>query len=243
MRMRYERRDPRPEDLRQIDELKSVVDSQEKDIFYLTEQLREMQLQLQQQQQQMPNHLNQQNANQSKRNKNKHNKNTASNRNGLINNGNSNNKEQHEASEPQETKQNANHEQPRMKPPPLIKTIIYEEENENELYEEQIREERENAKKTQDEEFEAELQCQQNGVVEHVPESPDYTTKNKHLEEFSEAHIVADHINIPDVVVIPHSPTFDDKLQEMRIEVITTIEPAHIQIVSGGNGLLDLGLD
>lgn len=38
--MRYERRDPRPEDLRQIDELKSMVDSQEKDISYLTGQLR-----------------------------------------------------------------------------------------------------------------------------------------------------------------------------------------------------------
>lgn len=245
MRMRYERRDPRPEDLRQIDELKSVVDSQEKDIFDLTEQLRAMQLQLQQQQQQqMPNHLNQQNANQSKRNKNKHNKNTASNRNGLIHNENSNNNaQQQQAAEPQETKQNANHEQPRMKPP-LIKTIIYEEENENELYEEQIREERENAKKNQDEAFEAELHSQQNGVtVEFVPESPDYTTKNKHMEEFSEAHIVADHINIPDVVVIPHTPTSEDKLQEIRIEVISTIEPAHIQVVSGGNSHLDLELD
>lgn len=242
MRMRYERRDPRPEDLRQIDELKSQVDSQEKDIFYLTEQLREMQLELQQQQQQMTN---QQNANQSKKNKNKHNKNTASNRNGLINNGNSNNNAQQQASEAQETKQNANHEQqPRMKPPPLIKTIIYEEENENELYEEQIREERENAKKNHDEQFEAELHSQQNGVtVEFVPESPDYTTKNKHLEEFSEAHIVADHINIPDVVVIPHTPTSDDKLHEIRIEVISTIEPAHIQVVSGSNGSLDFGLD
>lgn len=244
MRMRYERRDPRPEDLRQIDELKSVVDSQEKDIFYLTEQLREMQLQLQQQQQQMPNHMNQQNVNQSKRNKIKNNKNNANNRNGLINNGNSNNNAQQQTTEAQETKQNANHEQPRMKPPPLIKTIIYEEENENELYEEQIREERENAKRNHDEELEAELQNQLNGMtVEFVPESPDYTTKNKHLEEFSEAHIVADNINIPDVVVIPHTPSSEDKLQEIRIEVISTIEPAYIQVVSGGNGSLDFGLD
>ncbi|XP_065086929.1 interaptin-like isoform X2 [Ochlerotatus camptorhynchus] len=64
MRMRYERRDPRPEDLQQIEELKSVIESQDRDLRLLTEQFREMQLherelqqrlfQQQQQQQQPP---------------------------------------------------------------------------------------------------------------------------------------------------------------------------------------------
>lgn len=58
--MRYERRDPRPEDLQQIEELKSVIESQDRDLRLLTEQFREMQLherELQQrlfQQQQQP---------------------------------------------------------------------------------------------------------------------------------------------------------------------------------------------
>lgn len=249
--MRYERRDPRPEDLRQIDELKSVVDSQEKDIFYLTEQLRE--LQLQQQMRNQPSPVNRQNANQSKKNnkvKNNGNKNI------VNNNGNSDNNAQqmrHQASDSSEqTKETANHErdqQPRTKPPPLIKTIIYEEENENELYEQQIRDEREQARKNQDRAFETKLHSQQNGVtVELVPESPDYTTKHKsNMEEISEAHIVSDQDisnNVPDLIFVP-VPTSDDKLQEMRIELISTIEPSHIQIVpSSQNGsLLDLEVD
>lgn len=257
MRMRYERRDPRPQDLRQIDELKSVVDSQEKDIFYLTEQLRE--LQLNQQPQQMQNHqnqANQQNANQSKKNKNKNNKNSNNNRsniNNISSNGNSNNDTEQQTRQPQQTQQNANHErdqqQQRKKPPPLIKTIIYEEENENELYEQQIREERENAKIVHEQEVESEMQHQQDGVtVELVPESPNYTTKHINME-ISEAHIVSDHDimnNIPDVLV---APTTFDKLQEMHIEVISTIEAAHIQVVPfdssecNGNSPLDLELD
>lgn len=56
MRMRYERRDPRPEDLRYIDELKSIVDGQERDICHLTEQLRELQLAHQQILQLHPQH-------------------------------------------------------------------------------------------------------------------------------------------------------------------------------------------
>lgn len=56
--MRYERREPRQEDLQQIEELKSVIESQDRDLRLLTERLREMQLQerelLQQQQQQQP---------------------------------------------------------------------------------------------------------------------------------------------------------------------------------------------
>lgn len=250
MRMRYERRDPRPEDLRQIDELKSMVDSQEKDIFYLTEQLRE--LQLQQQQQQMPkphllihqNNGSQQNSNQSKKKKNQNNNKTSSNnKSNIINNGNSNNDTQQTrqpAPEPQQIKKNANH-----KPPPLIKTIIYEEENENELYEQQMSEERDYAEQAQNQlnaEFEAELQQQQDGVtVELTPESPDYSTKNVNHEEISEAIIISDH-NIPDVLLMP-TPSSDDKLQEMRIEVISTIEPSNIQIVSNGHTLIDDELD
>lgn len=55
--MRYERREPRQEDLQQIEELKSVIESQDRDLRLLTERFREMQLQerelLQQQQQQL----------------------------------------------------------------------------------------------------------------------------------------------------------------------------------------------
>lgn len=260
MRMRYERRDPRPEDLRHIEELKSQVDSQEKDIFYLTEQLRDLQLQ---QQQQMQNHQiqpNQLSTNQSKKNKGKnaigsHNNKSSSKSNIVNSNGNSNSNTQQQmrqqASEPQQIKQNANHErdqQSRTKPPPLIKTIIYEDENEDELYEQQIREERENAKRNQDEEFATELHHQQNGVtVELVPESPDYLTKHLKNEEISEAHIVSGVNNIPDVVVVS-TPLSEDKLQELRVEVISTIEPAHIQVVGAsewniGNDQLDPELD
>lgn len=42
--MRYERRDPRPEDLRQITELKNIVDAQDRDLRILTERLREIQM-------------------------------------------------------------------------------------------------------------------------------------------------------------------------------------------------------
>ncbi|XP_063699978.1 repetitive organellar protein-like isoform X2 [Culicoides brevitarsis] len=44
MRMRYERRDPRPEDLRQITELKSIVEAQDRDLRILTERFREIQI-------------------------------------------------------------------------------------------------------------------------------------------------------------------------------------------------------
>uniref|UniRef100_A0A1B0CDV3 Putative myosin heavy chain non-muscle n=1 Tax=Lutzomyia longipalpis TaxID=7200 RepID=A0A1B0CDV3_LUTLO len=44
MRMRYERRDPRQEDIRQIAELKEKVEQQERDLHKLTEVLREMQI-------------------------------------------------------------------------------------------------------------------------------------------------------------------------------------------------------
>ncbi|XP_030245305.1 homeobox protein prospero isoform X2 [Drosophila navojoa] len=52
MRMRYERRDPRPEDLREIAELRQRCDSQERDLFVLTDRLRDMQNQMAEQQQQ-----------------------------------------------------------------------------------------------------------------------------------------------------------------------------------------------
>lgn len=44
MRIRYERRDPRPEDVREIQELKSIIDAQDKDLRQLTERLRGMQI-------------------------------------------------------------------------------------------------------------------------------------------------------------------------------------------------------
>lgn len=44
--MRYERRDPRAEDLREITELRTRCDSQERDLFVLTDRLREMQIQM-----------------------------------------------------------------------------------------------------------------------------------------------------------------------------------------------------
>uniref|UniRef100_A0A182K590 Uncharacterized protein n=1 Tax=Anopheles christyi TaxID=43041 RepID=A0A182K590_9DIPT len=49
MRLRYERREPRMEDLQQIEELKTVIESQERDLRQLTERLRELQLQQQDQ--------------------------------------------------------------------------------------------------------------------------------------------------------------------------------------------------
>lgn len=266
MRMRYERRDPRPEDLRRIDEMKSIIDSQEKDIFHLTEQLRE--LQLQQHQQQMQNHQNQsnnQNCNQSKKvkgrsNNNIKNTNNMNNRNANMNQNNNENIQQtkhHHQPPPlpsplsiqQSTDNERDHQ--RMKIPSLIKTIIYEEENENELCEQQMREERQRAQQAAAMAVETESPKtpdldthHHNGfTVEHVPESPDYETKNKHIEEISEAHIISDQeiMNQPPDVVISTSA---DKLQEINVEVITTVEPAHIQIVNGnGNMTIDHDLD
>lgn len=55
MRMRYERRDPRAEDLREIEELKSRCDAQDRDLRLLTETLRELQMEHQQLQQSIGN--------------------------------------------------------------------------------------------------------------------------------------------------------------------------------------------
>lgn len=44
MRIRYERREPRAEDVREIQELKSVIEAQDKDLRFLTEKLREIQM-------------------------------------------------------------------------------------------------------------------------------------------------------------------------------------------------------
>lgn len=44
--MRYERRDPRAEDLREISELRTRCESQERDLYVLTDRLREMQIQM-----------------------------------------------------------------------------------------------------------------------------------------------------------------------------------------------------
>lgn len=65
--MRYERRDPRPEDLREIDELKSRIESQDRDLCRLTEKLRE--LQNQQQNGQQTAHIVQRNNNSSNNSK------------------------------------------------------------------------------------------------------------------------------------------------------------------------------
>ncbi|XP_053669302.1 uncharacterized protein LOC128719699 [Anopheles marshallii] len=54
MRLRYERREPRMEDLQQIEELKIVIESQERDLRLLTERLREMQMQQMQHDQHPP---------------------------------------------------------------------------------------------------------------------------------------------------------------------------------------------
>lgn len=233
MRVRYERREPRVEDIARINELKTVVDSQEKDICQLTEQLRDLQLQMQTYvNQQNSNQTNNANANASggnKKNRGKNNKNKNQ----------QNNKQSIEENEPQPTIQIPPPPPPsqpikpqRMKPPPLIKTVIYEEENENELYEQQIREEREAAAAAAIDNHEF--------TVELVPESPDYTGNKRNLEEISEALIVHEHeiLNQP---VIP-SPTPDHKNQEFAIEIISTIEPSHIQIIPVENSL-DLELD
>lgn len=243
MRVRYERREPRGEDIARINELKTVVDSQEKDICQMTEQLRELQLQMQ-------TYQNQQNSNQlngitvgggNKRNRGKSSSNKSSNRNNANNNQQQQNVKQQqqsnavnqddESSEQQRMPQNK--QQQRMKPPPLIKTVIYEEENENELYEEQIREERER-------DAAAAADFNNEFTVELVPESPDGFMGKRNLEEISEALIVQDHeiLNQP---VIP-SPTPDHKNQEFSIEIISTIEPSHIQVIPFGNSL-DIELD
>lgn len=260
MRIRYERREPRPEDIRRIDELKSVVDSQEQDIYHLTEQLRELQLQLQQQQQQQQqlqnNQINQQNSNQSNKNRNRGRNNKNNRGNSNVNaqqmRNNQNQQQQHQPNDDSEHLQNDPEEtpqpptpslnvtvtsqaSPRMRPPPLIKTVIYEEENENELYEEQLREERER----QNESIPIPTKHNDRFTVELVPESPDRLSKTD--EEISEALIVSEH-EVINQRVVP-SPTPDDlKKQEIAIEVISTIEPSHIQIIPVENGL-DLELD
>lgn len=264
MRMRYERRDPRPEDLRQIDELKSLTDSQEKDIFYLTEQLRELQMQHQQLQQQFASlqqnsnssspTITQQNQNQqSKKGKSKNIKNS-------NNSNNSNNVRGHQQPSQVEGSKNVNnpqmnshmppstnsqiqinvnnenehqqqHQPTRVKPPPLIKTVIYEEENENELYEEQLREEREIAERLQQQQQIEELQsCV---MVELMPESPDYSTKQSN-EEISEAQIITDAEILKNVPILA-APLPSDKGHEFRVEVISTIEPSNIQVVPRGS--------
>lgn len=260
MRMRYERRDPRPEDLRQIDELKSLTDSQEKDIFYLTEQLRALQMQHSQLQQQFSSlqngsqsSTNSHNPNQqsSKKGKNKNTKNSNNSNSANSNNvrgqyqsnsaenGFDNVKNQQmnshmPASANSQIQINVNNEneqqqQPntRVKPPPLIKTVIYEEENENELYEEQLREERENAA----ERMQQQQSCEENGVmIELVPESPDYLTKHQSGEEISEARIITDSELLKNVPILA-IPQQEKGEREIQVEVISTIEPANIQVV------------
>lgn len=239
MRVRYERREPRGEDIARINELKTVVDSQEKDICQMTEQLRELQLQMQTYQN--SNQLNGISVGGNKRNRGKNSSNKSSN-----NRNNANNNQQQpqnvkqqqsnavnqddENSEQQRMPQNK---QQRMKPPPLIKTVIYEEENENELYEEQIREERER-------EAAAAADFNNEFTVELMPESPDGLITKRNLEEISEALLVQEHEILNQPVIL--SPTPDHKNQEFSIEIISTIEPSHIQVIPFGNSL-DIELD
>jgi hypothetical protein len=129
MRMRYERRDPRPEDLRHIEELKNIVESQERDICHLTEQLRELQLTqqqlLQQTQFQQPNGGNGNGNNGGKRGKNKNNR----------NNNNNRNSQQQQQQEERNLMQQQLQQQQLLKKQQLHKSscnVIYEE-NENEL--------------------------------------------------------------------------------------------------------------
>uniref|UniRef100_T1PGE8 Ezrin/radixin/moesin family n=1 Tax=Musca domestica TaxID=7370 RepID=T1PGE8_MUSDO len=68
MRMRYERRDPRPEDLREIAELRERCESQERDMYLLTDRLREMQIQMNELQQNNAN-MNNNNSNNNKKTK------------------------------------------------------------------------------------------------------------------------------------------------------------------------------
>ena len=248
MRIRYERREPRVEDIARINELKSVVDSQEKDICQLTEQLRNLQLQMQTHQNQLNQQQNssQSNSGGGKKNKGRNNSSNKSNTNN-NNRNNSNNvkhqtqQQQQQASESNATIQDESEQQQqpprsaqqRMRPPPLIKTVIYEEENENELYEQQLREERER---------EAMAAAAVNDfTVEFIPESPDANVCKRNLEEISEALIVQDHeiLNQP---VIP-SPTPGHKNQEIVIEVISTIEPSSFQVIPSVENRLHLELD
>lgn len=241
MRVRYERREPRVEDIARINELKSVVDSQEKDICQLTEQLRDLQLQMQSHQNQL--NQQQQNSNQSSGGGGKKNRGRS---NGSSKN--NNNRSNHSVRSQQATDSNATthdvdeiseeQQQPpkvpkqqRMRPPPLIKTVIYEEENENELYEEQLREERERETMA--------AAVVNDFTVEHGPESPDSTKRR--FEDISEALIVQDH-EILNQRVIP-SPTPDHKNQEIAIEVISTIEPSHFQVIPFVENGLDIELD
>lgn len=88
MRMRYERRDPRPEDLRDIEELKSRIDAQDRDLRQMTEQLREYQLfnHQQQQKQQNPSATNNNQSNAAGQRKQKGKNNNNSNNKSKVNN-------------------------------------------------------------------------------------------------------------------------------------------------------------
>lgn len=72
--MRYERRDPRPEDLRDIEELKSRIEAQDRDLCRLTEKLRELQNQQQHQSQTVSQQQQQRNTNNANNSKSANNK-------------------------------------------------------------------------------------------------------------------------------------------------------------------------
>lgn len=234
MRMRYERRDPRPDDLRQIDELKNVVESQERDICDLTEQLRDLQLQ-QQQNIQTNNNSSSNNQQQSRRGKGrgKMNSNQKS-----QNNATQNNNQQFHLKLQQQQQEQQNYliqeeqEHQQKKPPSLMKTVIYEEECENELYEEQNRIEKEKN--------EAIYEHNMHQLVEEIENSVSGMKRN---EEISEAIIVpaSELMNSQPEIV---ESTAADKLQEFHSEIISNCESSHIQIVPLETEIInDLDLD
>lgn len=236
MRMRYERRDPRPDDLRQIDELKNVVESQERDICDLTEQLRDLQLQQQQNvQANSNNNISNNNQQQSRRGKGGRGKMNNNPKN--QNNSTQNNNQQFHLKLQQQQQEQQNYliheeqEHQQKKPPSLMKTVIYEEECENELYEEQNRIEKEKN--------EAIYEHNMHQLVEEIENSVSGMKRN---EEISEAIIVpaSELMNSQPEIV---ESTAADKLQDFHSEIISNCESSHIQIVPLETEINDLDLD
>lgn len=233
MRMRYERRDPRPDDLRQIDELKNVVESQERDICDLTEQLRDLQLQQQQNVQTNNNSSNQQQSRRGKGGRGKMNNNQKN-----QNNATQNNNQQFHMKLQQQQQEQQNYliqeeqEHQQKKPPSLMKTVIYEEECENEMYEEQNRIEKQKN--------EAIYEHNMHQLVEEIGNSVGGSKRN---EEISEATIVptSELMNSQPEIV---ESSAADKLHDFHLEVISNCESSHIQIVPLESEIInDLDLD
>ncbi|XP_055594060.1 uncharacterized protein LOC129745170 isoform X2 [Uranotaenia lowii] len=151
MRMRYERRDPRPEDLQQIDELKSVIESQDRDLRLLTERLREMQLLEREQQQAQRTNQNQQKQQQQQQQQPKpprRSRNRGRNRN--ANQTDNATIEEPQIQEEPEQEQYQQQTQPIVQSVPIVCDVIYEE-NEADLIKEEQDEARSEEQRTEDE--------------------------------------------------------------------------------------------